>query len=53
VVPEDGEPAVGVIRARVVRVQSATAAQLQISFRNHSLSLREEPLLFAPELLRI
>ncbi len=34
VVPEDGEPAVFVVRARIVRVQRATVAQLQIGFRH-------------------
>src|SRR5215211_3409683 len=52
VVPEVGEPAVRVMRARVVRVQRATVAQLQIGFRNHPPSLRAVPLLFAPELRR-
>ena len=31
-VPEDGEAGVGIIRARVVNVQPATVAQLEITF---------------------
>ena len=40
VVPENGEPAVRPVRARVVHVQCATVAQLEISLRNHPPILR-------------
>src|SRR5215204_5981532 len=53
VVPEDSEPAVHVARPRVVGVQRAAVAQLQIGLRYHPSSLRVVTLLDSPELRRI
>ena len=48
-VPEDGEPAIRIVHARVVDVQRAAVAQLQIGLRNHPPSVRAVPILFAPK----
>ena len=49
VVPEDGEPAVRPVRARVVHVYRAAVAQHQIGFPYHPPSLKAVALLHPPK----
>ena len=52
-VPENGELAIRIVRARDVDVWRAAVAQLQIGLRQHPPSLKDATLLYAPKVQRI